>query len=146
MTTFTDITEIKRAKEILKESESMCCLAVIVRDSSDVITLQDLKGNFLAWNPKAESLYGWSEAKALTMNITNMVPKNKREEELTKLNRLIGAEIMEPYRTQRFTIDGRIVDIWFTATALINETGEVYAIATTEREIKSENTETEIQA
>ncbi len=146
VTTFTDITEIKRAKEILKESESMCCLAVIVRDSSDVITLQDLKGNFLAWNPKAESLYGWSEAKALTMNITNMVPKNKREEELTKLNRLIGAEIMEPYRTQRFTIDGRIVDIWFTATALINETGEVYAIATTEREIKSENTETEIQA
>ena len=75
VTTFTDITEIKRAKDILIKSESMRRLAVIVRDSSDVITLQDLEGNILAWNPKAESLYGWSEAKALTMNITNMVPK-----------------------------------------------------------------------
>jgi len=35
---------------------------------------------------------------------------------------------------QRFTKDGRIVEVWLTATALVNESGEVYAIATTERE------------
>jgi len=144
--TFTDITEIKQAKEILKESEAMRRLAVIVRDSSDIITLQDLKGNILAWNPKAESRYGWSEAKVLTMNVTTMIPENKREEEFAKLNKLIGAEILEPYQTQRLTMDGRVVEVGLTATALINETGEVYAIATTEREIKSENTETKIQA
>jgi two-component system CheB/CheR fusion protein len=39
---------------------------------------------------------------------------------------------MEPYATQRVTKNGKIVDIWMTATALINKNG-VYAIATTER-------------
>jgi two-component system, chemotaxis family, CheB/CheR fusion protein len=38
-----------------------------------------------------------------------------------------------PYRTRRLSKDGRIVDIWLTATALNNESGEIYAIATTER-------------
>jgi two-component system, chemotaxis family, CheB/CheR fusion protein len=33
------------------------------------------------------------------------------------------------------TKDGRIVDVYLTATALIDEAGEVYAIATTERQI-----------
>ncbi|HWR24955.1 MAG TPA: CheR family methyltransferase, partial [Methanosarcina sp.] len=62
--TFTEITDMKRAKEILKESEAMRRLAVVVHDSSDAITLQDMEGNILAWNPKAERIYGWSEAEA----------------------------------------------------------------------------------
>ena len=49
------------------------------------------------------------------------------------------AEVLEPYRTQRIAKDGRIVEVWLTATALVNETGEVYAIATTEREIRGQN-------
>jgi two-component system CheB/CheR fusion protein len=68
--TFIEITEMKRMKEILKDTESMRRLAMVVHDSSDAITLQDLEGRILSWNPKAESVYGWSEAEALTMNIS----------------------------------------------------------------------------
>ena len=46
---------------------------------------------------------------------------------------------MEPYHTQRIAKDGRIVEVWLTATALMNEIGKVYAIATTEREIRGQN-------
>ena len=42
--TFTDITEMKRAREILKESEAMRRLAAVVHDASDAIILQDLEG------------------------------------------------------------------------------------------------------
>jgi two-component system CheB/CheR fusion protein len=35
---------------------------------------------------------------------------------------------------QRIAKDGRIVKVSLTATALVNESGEPYAIATTERE------------
>ena len=52
--TFTDITEMKRAQGILKESEAMRRLAVVVHDASDAITLQDMEGHILAWNPRAE--------------------------------------------------------------------------------------------
>jgi two-component system, chemotaxis family, CheB/CheR fusion protein len=141
--TFTDITEVKQAKEILKESESMRRIAAIVFNASDAITLQDMDGHILAWNPRAESLYGWNEAEALKMNIRSLIPEVLREEELAVLKKLSQAEALEPYRTQRLTKEGRIVEVWLSATPLLNEAGEVYSIATTEREIKSENTKKE---
>jgi len=51
--------------------------------------------------------------------------------------RLVASEIIAPYQTQRLTKDGRLLNIWLTGTALINEAGKIYAIATTEREIVS---------
>ena len=59
------------------------------------------------------------------------------------LKKLSRAEVLEPYRTQRLSKDGRIVEICLTVTSLVNEADEVYAISTTEREIKSENTKKE---
>ena len=52
--TFLDITEMKRAREAQRESESLCRLAVVVRDARDAVTVQDLAGCHLAWNPAAE--------------------------------------------------------------------------------------------
>jgi len=87
----------------------------------------------LAWNPSAERMYGWSEAEALALNIRDRVPGSNRENELAALRRLGLAEVLEPYRTTRIAKDGRVVEVRLTATALVNEAGEIYAIATTER-------------
>ena len=137
--TFTDITEMKRAKEILKESEAIRRLAAIVHDASDAIMLQDMEGRILAWNPMAERMYGWTEAEVLKMNISNLIPKSQRTKELAVLKKLSRAEVLEPYLTQRLSKDGRILKICLTVTSLLNEANEVYAISTTEREIKLEN-------
>lgn len=136
--TFTEITELKRAKDMLKESETIRRMAVIVQDSRDAITLQDLKGNILAWNPMAEKMYGWREAEALQMNICSLITESKKEEELAALDKLIKAETPKPYRTERLAKEGSIVDVWMTVTPLVNEEGKVYAIATTERQINPE--------
>ncbi|MDY9925388.1 chemotaxis protein CheB [Methanosarcina sp.] len=141
--TFTDITEMKQAREILKESEAMRRLAVVIRDANDAITLQDMEGNILAWNSMAERMYGWSKAEALTMNISRLVPESRKENELDMLKKLSQAEVLEPYRTRRLTKDGRILGVWLTATALV-KAGEVYAISTIEREIKPESRGKEI--
>jgi two-component system CheB/CheR fusion protein len=131
--TFIDITELRQAKEQLKETEAVRRLAVVVRDSSDAITLQDLEGSILAWNPSAERMYGWSEAEALEMNISSLIPKDRKADELNAVKRLSQAEVIEPYRTQRLTKDGRILDVWLTASSLIDKNNNVYAISTTER-------------
>jgi len=141
--TFTDIAKIKRAEEILKESQSKLRLAVIVNDSNDAITMQDLEGHIMAWNPRAESMFGWSEAEALKMNINSLVPEERKGEELSILKKLSSSEVLEPYHTKRLAKDGRVVEVWLTATSLVNKAGEVYAIANTMREIKSENKEKE---
>ncbi len=66
--------------------------------------VQDLNGRTIAWNPGAARMYGWSEA-----------------------------ETLMPYSTQRLTRTGATLPVQITATALINEAGQVHAIATTER-------------
>jgi two-component system CheB/CheR fusion protein len=135
--TFTEITEIRKAQAALRESEDLRRLAVVVRDAHDAITVQDLEGRILAWNPGAERMYGWSEAEALAMNICDLIPEGRREEALAVLRQQSRAEVMEPCRMQRIAKDGRTLEVWLTATALVNGSGGVYAIATTEREIYS---------
>jgi two-component system CheB/CheR fusion protein len=137
--TFFDISEIKQAQAALQESDAARRLAVVARDAYDAILVQDLTGRIMAWNPGAQRLYGWTEAEALDMNIRDLIPESLRKKALAMVQRLGRAEKPEPYRTQRIAKDGRIRKIWLTATALLNETGDVYAISTTEREIRGNN-------
>jgi two-component system CheB/CheR fusion protein len=104
-----------------------------VRDAHDAITVQDLEGRILAWNPGAVRMYGWSEAEALEMNVRDRIPEGLRKEALAKLNQLSRAEILEPYLTQRITKAGAVKEVSIISTALMNEAGQMYAIATTER-------------
>jgi two-component system CheB/CheR fusion protein len=43
------------------------------------------------------------------------------------------ADILEPHYTQRMTKDGAVVEVSLISTALVNEAGQTYAMATTER-------------
>ena len=52
---------------------------------------------------------------------------------------LSQAKIPESYRSQRITKDGGILDVLLTSTALVDQAGDVYAIATTAWEIGSED-------
>jgi len=131
--TFVDITEAKKTQEALRKANELLRLAVVVRDAHDAITVQDLEGRIIAWNPGAVRMYGWSEAEALGMNIRDRIPEAQRKEALATLQQLSRAEILEPYRTQRIAKTGAVVEIWMTATALVNEAGQMYAIATTEQ-------------
>ncbi|MFH0785959.1 MAG: CheR family methyltransferase [Pseudomonadota bacterium] len=141
--TFTDITEVKKTQEALAKAHTLSRHAVVVRDTHDCMIMQNLEGAVLAWNPAAERLYGWSEAEALTMKVRDLIPEEHRKEALAKLYRLSKAEILEPYSTQRICKNGTILKVTMISTALVNEVGYMYAIATTERVegLKSENEE-----
>jgi two-component system CheB/CheR fusion protein len=80
-------------------------------------------------------MYGWSEAEALLMNVRDRIPQGLREEALAVLAQLSRAEILQPYRTHRITKEGAVVEVSMISTTLMNEAGQMYAIATTEREI-----------
>ena len=63
-------------------------LAVVVKDSNDAITVQDLLGNIKTWNRGAEKMYGYTEAEALKMNMAQVVPPGKKKEEIEYLQRI----------------------------------------------------------
>ncbi len=131
--TFVDITEMKAAQTALESAMDLHRLAVVLRDSQDAISVQDLTGRILAWNPGAVRMFGWSEAEALSLNISDRIPQALQANEISRVYKLSQAEILEPYLTQRINKDGAIVRVALTATALLNEARAVYAIATTER-------------
>jgi len=131
--TFTDITDMKSAQAVLQESETLRRLAVVVRDSRDAILVQALDGRILAWNPGAERSYGWSEAEALTMNIRALVPEPDRDLALARVREVASGHEVAPYTARRLARDGRVIDVWLTAAALVDASGQSYAIATTER-------------
>ncbi len=118
-----------------KKIELLSRLSVVLADSNDAITVQDFAGNITAWNPGAERMYGWSEAEALTMNIRELIPEEKREDALAFVRKLADGMTMELFETQRITEEGEVLDIRLTGTALVNDDGEPYAVATTERDM-----------
>jgi two-component system CheB/CheR fusion protein len=130
---FLDITDMVKTRETLHKANELLRLAVVVRDARDAITVQDLNGRTIAWNPGAARMYGWSEAEALLMNVQDRIPAALRENALDKLQQLGRGDTLMPYSTQRLTRTGATLAVQITATALINEAGQVYAIATTER-------------
>ena len=123
----------KRAAEALLKANDLLRLAVVVKDARDAITVQDLDGRIMAWNPGAVRMYGWSEAEALTMNVRDRIPEGLRKDALAKVYQLSQAEILEPYQTQRIAKDGALMEVSMISTALVNEAGQMYSIATTER-------------
>ena len=134
---FVDITALVKSRDDLRRSNGLQRLGVALHDASDAITVQDLDGRILAWNPGAVRLYGWSETQALAMNVRDRIPAALRGQALATLTQLSKAKIIEPYRTQRLARDGAILEVSMVSTALVNEAGQMYAIATTERAIQA---------
>jgi len=132
----SDITWRKQAaEENMLNDKIMRRLAVAVRDSHDAITVQDLEGRIIAWNPGAVRMYGWSETEALALNVRERIPGWLREDSLASVWQLSQSEVLQPLRTQRITKDGTILEVSIISTALIDAEGQMYAIATTERAV-----------
>jgi two-component system CheB/CheR fusion protein len=121
--TFIDVDEIQRR------------LAMVVRDSNDAITLQDLTGRITVWNRGAERMYGYTEREALKMNIRDIVPEPNRSEALEFVNAIARGEVIPSFETRRLTKDGRVLDVWLTVTLFDDGEGKPTGIATTERDI-----------
>jgi len=128
------LEEMKRVEQDLKR------LSVIIRDSNDAISLQDLNGNILEWNRGAEKVYGYTEAEALGMNIfSHIVPDEKREEMRNVIAQLKNGKSVDPFETKRLTKEGNELDIWITGTPLEDDSGQVSALALTERDVTEKN-------
>ncbi len=124
-----DITDRKKAEAKLRR------LATIVTDSNDAITVVDLDGKITAWNKGAEDTYGYSKEEALGMDILKIVPEDKKQETLDVIGKIKMHETVGVFETKRLAKDGRILDVSLTITKLVEDKGNVVALATTERDI-----------
>ena len=68
------------------------------------------------------------------MNTRDRIPESKGSKELAVMVQLAESRVLEPYSTQRLAKDGTVVNVWMTSTALVDKSGQLYAVATTERQ------------
>lgn len=110
-------------------------LASVLQDSNDAILLQDFQGIIRAWNRGAERIYGYSREEALGMNISAIIPEDRRAETAALADCLKLGKVVESFETRRLTRDGRVLDVWLTVTPVLDDEGKPLGIATTERDI-----------
>ena len=125
------IDETERLKAGINERR----LVAVLRDSNDAISVQDLTGQFIAWNHGAERLYGFNETEALTMNIRDIVPPGYEDTSIDYFRQLTMGKEPESTEAKRRTKSGHTLSVWVTATALYDDHGNIYAVATTERNL-----------
>ncbi len=109
-----DITEKKKIEEAIRASEETRRL--IMSSALDAIVCINMKGVITVWTPQAEKLFGWKEAEAIGMTLTEtIIPEKykKRHEKGFKhyLDTGVGPVL------------NRIIEI-----AALNKTGEEFPI------------------
>ena len=124
-----DLSERVTAEQDLRR------LATIVRDSNDAITLQQFDGTILEWNHAAERMYGYTADEAVGMNILSIVPEACQHQSMEFREKLAHDQRIVSLDTQKVAKDGRVIDVWLTATVLHDPEGRPIAIATTERDV-----------
>ncbi len=123
------VAELRAANNHLRR------LATVLIDSNDAVTVHDLQGRITAWNRSGERMYGYTEAEALQMNVEQLLPEELRPDTDSLLGRLRRGERVDSLETRRLTKDGRIINVWLTATPLRDDAGQTIAVAMTERDI-----------
>ena len=69
------------------------------------------------------------------MNFADFLPKESQNDFGKIVDKLRKSRTIKSYRTRRLTKDGKILDIWLTASALTDENGQIVEIAITERNL-----------
>lgn len=110
-------------------------LALIAKQTADVMIIHDLKGNITFWNPAAEKLFGYSAEEMIgqsAMVLSNQAAGQQSQmqhslsnPELEKdfsnnLQAIHVGNSIDNHITQRITKDGRIVDVSISAAPLID--------------------------
>lgn len=124
-----DITEAKEVEEIKNY------LATVVKQSHDAIYLHNPEGRIISWNEGAEKIYGFSETEALNMNFWNIVPEYQLREAHEVVDSILKGEQIHSLETKRITKYGRIIDVVFSASVIMDSNNVLKSVAITERDI-----------
>jgi len=130
------ITLLDITSRIESEAEARK-LATVLRDSNDAVMVLDLNGQITTWNAGSAHLYGYTEAEALQLNILEIVPSEDQETMRAMLVQITRGRHVDSFESKRTTKDGRVLDVWLTVTALMDDRNRPAFAATTERDVTS---------
>jgi|HubBroStandDraft_4_1064222.scaffolds.fasta_scaffold00030_21 PAS domain S-box-containing protein len=124
-----DITERKRAEEVRER------LAAVVESSDDAIIGKNLDGTIIAWNPGAESLFGYTASEAVGKPIQMLLPPERANEESAILERIRRGERTNHFETVRLQKDGKRIDVSESISPIRDRSGVIVGASKIARDI-----------
>jgi PAS domain S-box-containing protein len=118
-----------------RADKAISLLAAIVDSSEDAIISKNLEGIITSWNKGAEKLFGYSAEEAIGKHISLVIPLNRRDEEITIIDRIRCGERIEHFDTVRVRKDGTEFDISLTISPVKDATGKVVGASKIARDI-----------
>ena len=132
-----DLTEIRRLEDELATQNRF--MANILRDSADAIITMDANEFITSWNKGAESIFGYAANEMIGKSVDMIVPPELREaQELEHISRRFQTQgAVRNYQTERITKDGRRIQVIFTRTAILNDSGHVVGSSSVLKDVTS---------
>ena len=110
-------------------------LAAIVEFSNDAIIAKDLAGTITSWNPAAEHMYGYQAEEIIGRNISDLVPKEYRDEFDEILAKVARGERVEHHETERVLKDGSRIAVSVTVSPIRDSAGKLVGASSIARDI-----------
>ena len=117
------------------DSETQATLAALVESSDDAIIGERLDGTVVAWNPSAESIYGYTADEMIGQSIALLSPPDQPDEILGILKRLVQGEKIDHFETVRRTKEGRIINVSLSISPIRDASGTIIGASTIARDI-----------
>ncbi len=118
------------SREILISKQQ---LESYIENSSDAILRNDLDGKIRYVNPAFTRIFGWEANQVIGKNILEVFPEDK--DRITKVMETIKAKkAFPPYETKRRRKEGQTLDLYVSASPILNSRGDVIAITAVYRD------------
>lgn len=127
-----ELNERKNTEAVLRESEQRYRL--LLESSPDPVVVYDMEGVATYVNPAFEQTFGYSCAELIGKQI-DFVPKENWPETRQAISRMKSGNKIKLFETQRFTKDGRILDVQISSTMYRDSSGSPAGNIVTLRDI-----------
>jgi two-component system sporulation sensor kinase A/two-component system, sporulation sensor kinase E len=118
------------SREILISKQQ---LESYLENSSDGILRNDINGKIRYVNPAFAKMFGWEVKDVIGKNILDIFPDDKKR--ITKVMETIKRKkAFPPYDTKRRRKDGQIINLYVSASPILNSRGNVIAITAVYRD------------
>jgi len=136
--TIRDVTEIRKAEAVARESaKRLSELAAIVASSDDVILSKDLDGIITSWNAAATRVLGYNAGEMIGTSILKLIPEHLHSDEKTILENIRAGRRVEHFETVRLTKGGELIDVSLTVSPVKDAEGRVIGASKILRDIST---------
>ena len=118
-----------------RNGQARARLAAIVTSSTDAIVGQTLEGIVTDWNRAAERLYGYSAAEVIGQHISMLIPAERMPEAENVLARVRQGEHTAVVDAERWTKDGRRLDVSLSVSPVWDDAGEMIGTSAIVRDV-----------